>query len=303
MTALLLSLISLGTRVVYQDLPCPIGDDIVRVYQFVSGNSLGGYDSDLASYSSQGQFREYGVATCAENLFSLPVNQMQNPIDAAMHDQLLAALAEEVAALPDPDEPTVWQRYGIAARMLKELGGSTLEQAELYLQASWTARDTVVGYHQGLTGPGAVSTLMALGAEELKKPLTDEQRRAILYTLARAAHRGGLSTARNEFLKQFEALDELSTGDQAAITEFRNIATTVEPHYQDLAIGAFQASLLEGISAESRIRTTYLIADLMRRRGRYSEARPLYEAVLSNEGTPPNIREMAELLVSELPSR
>jgi hypothetical protein len=303
MTALLLSLLASGTRVVYQELPCPIGDDVVRVYQLVSSNTLGGYDSDLATYASQGQFREYAVATCASSLFSLPVTRIQDPIDPARHPALLAALAEEVAALSDPDEPAVWERYGIAARMLDELGVGPLEQGELYLQASWTARDTVVGYHQGLTGPAAVQALIAAGRVELEKPLTDEQRRTVLYTLARAAHRGGLSEARDDYLRQFEAVGGLSADEQQALAEFRHIAQTTEPHYQDLAIAAFQAALRDGLPVDSRLRTTYLVADLLRRRGRSAEALPLYQAVLSDNRTPPNIREMAELFVSGLTPR
>ena len=128
MTALLLSLMAWGTRVSYEDLPCPIGDDIVRVYTRISSNTLGGYDSDLATYSSQGQFREFAVATCADSLFSLPAGRMSAPIDLSQHPGLTAALAEEIAALPDPSNPAVWERYGIAARMYRELGrGSSVD--------------------------------------------------------------------------------------------------------------------------------------------------------------------------------
>ncbi len=298
MIVLLLSLIASGTRVVYQELPCPVGDDVVRVYQLVSSNTLGGYDSDLATYASQGQFREYGVATCATNLFSLPVTHIQEPIDTALHPQLLAALAEEVAALPAREEPEIWERYSIAARMIRELGRGPLEQAELYLQASWTARDTVVGYQQGLSGPAGVTALLDMGRAELEKPLTDEQRRTVLYTLARAAHRGGLGDVREDYLQQFEALGSLSAAEQQSLAEFRHIAQAVEPRYQDLAIAAFQEALSGNLSTEDRLRATYLVADLMRRRGRADEALPLYEVVRSDSHTPANIQEMADILVS-----
>ena len=87
------------------------------------------------------------MATCATSLFSLPVTHIREPIAAEDHSRLEAALAAAVAVLVDPEEPTIWERYAIAARMLDELGEGPLSQAELYLQASWTARDTVVGYH------------------------------------------------------------------------------------------------------------------------------------------------------------
>ena len=303
MTPLFLSMISWATRVVYEEIPCPLGSDVVRVYQLVSSNTLGGYDSDLASYASQGQFREYAVATCAANLFSLPVTHIREPIAAEKHSRLQAALDEEIAALVDPAEPAVWERYAIAARMLSELGAEPMALAELYLQASWTARDTVVGYHQGLTGPEAVATLINIGNAELAKPLTDEQRRTVLYTLARAAHRGGHGEVRDAYLAQFEAIGALSALEQSTLTTFRQIATEIEPKYQDLAIEKLQESLQGSLTPETRVRATYLTADLLRRRGRAAEARPLYEAVLSDQATPPNIREMAEFLVSQLPPR
>ena len=83
----------------------------------------------------------------------------------------------------------------------------------------------------------------------------------------------------------------------------RRVAASVEPVYQDLAIAAMQEALQGSLSEPARLRATYQLADLLRRRGRPEEARPLYAAVLSDAQTPSNIREMAELLVSGLPPR
>ena len=109
---------------------------------------------------------------------------------------------------------------------------------------------------------------------------------------------GGRGDAREAYLQQFEALGGLSAEEQQSLAAFRHIAQTVEPHYQDLAIAAFQEALSGTLPAEARLRSTYLVADLMRRRGRAAEALPLYEEVRSDSQTPANIQEMADILVS-----
>ncbi len=302
MTPLLLVLTALATRVRYQDLPCPLGDDVVRVFTHISSNTQGGYDSDLAHYSSDGQFREYAVATCAENLFSLLGDDMTAPIDPDKLPALQAALAEEVAALPDPSNPTVWQRYGIAARMYQELGWPPLALAELYLTASWTVRDTVVGFHAGLEGPAAVKYLMAEGPAELERPLTDAQRKAVLYSLARVAHRGGYLAERDAWLERFAQTGTLSEEEQAAVAWFRRAVDEIEPHYQDLALAEFAAALADrSLPQADRIRARYLTADLLRRRGRPEEARPLFEEVAGDPEAPAELKSAASLLLNELP--
>ena len=60
-----------GAQVVWRAGPCPIGDDTVRVFSLVSENKVGGWDSDTAGYSANGQWRTHKVATCAESLFSM----------------------------------------------------------------------------------------------------------------------------------------------------------------------------------------------------------------------------------------
>ena len=63
-----------------QVIPCPIGTDQVKLFTKNSGNSLGGWDPDLAIYDSDGQYRNYAIATCQNNLFSLYAEDMQNPL-------------------------------------------------------------------------------------------------------------------------------------------------------------------------------------------------------------------------------
>ena len=69
--ALLLPPSALATKVSYRLQPCPLDGAPAKVYSHVSANSNGGYDSDLCSYSTQGQWREYAIATCPQDLYTL----------------------------------------------------------------------------------------------------------------------------------------------------------------------------------------------------------------------------------------
>ena len=61
---LMLSSLALATQLDIQIEPCPTGKGTARVYTKVSANTHGGWDSDLVSYSTEGQYREYAIATC-----------------------------------------------------------------------------------------------------------------------------------------------------------------------------------------------------------------------------------------------
>lgn len=291
-----------ATQVRYEQLPCPLDpDDTVRVYAPLAANTQGGFDSDLAQYSSGGQFRTHAVATCAQSLFSLRGEDMAAPLPPDQVGALRDALREEVAALPDPSHPAVWERYRIAARMHQILGAPPLEIAELYLQASWTARDTVVGFHRGLEGPGAVRHVLAQGAVELDKPLTTEQRRTVLYSLARVAHRGGYAALREEHLRRFEAIQPLTPQERETLDHFRYVASVIEPHYQDQAIAWLRKGLQdEGLEDGERVQATYLLADLLRRRGQGAEAQGLYQEVAAHPSAPDLLRGMASSLLEEV---
>ena len=62
---------ALATGVTHEEVDCPYGEGKVRRYHKVSSNNLGGYDSDLARYSTRAQFREFAVSTCPSNYFSM----------------------------------------------------------------------------------------------------------------------------------------------------------------------------------------------------------------------------------------
>ena len=307
----LLSTLSLGlllasparaTQVAFADGPCPVDpDDVVRVYEKLSANTHGGFDSDGANYSTKGQFRAYAVATCARSLFSLYGGDMGMTLTDGDKARLLAALVAARAALPDPANPTVWERYAIAAAMYEELGRGDLFLADLWIEASWTARDEAVGVFMGLRGPQAARETLRLGEQELQKELAASARKTLVYNLARVAHRGGYGAERDRWLAEFEALTPHSAEETAALARFREIASKTEPALQDKAIERLRAGLTQReLPAETRMRSTYLLADLLRRRGQPEQALGLYNAVLSDDKAPRELRELALFLVGEL---
>lgn len=291
-----------ATQVSFTDGPCPVDpDDMVRVYEKISANTHGGFDSDGASYSSKGQFRTYAVATCARTLFSLYGGDMGMTLTEGDKAKLLAALVAARAALPDPANPTVWERYAIAAAMYQALGRGDLFLADLWIEASWTARDEAVGVFVGLRGPQAARETLRLGEAELEKELSAGARKTLIYNLARVAHRGGYLAERDRWLDAFEASTPHTAEESAALARFRDIAGRVEPALQDRAITHLRAGLAQReLPPETRARSAYLLADLLRRRGQPEEALGLYNAVLSEDRAPRELRELALFLVGEL---
>ncbi len=301
----LLTLLSVAsaTQIRFHDQPCPIdADDVVRIYEQVSANTHGGYDSDGATYSTEGQFREYAVATCSGSLFSLYGGDMSMELDDASRKRLGKVLSAARAELVDPAAPTVWERYELAGAMYEALGRGPLFLAELYLEASWTARDEAVGVYVALRGPADARQTLAMGEQELKRTdLTDAQRHTLTYNMARVAERGGFTAERDAWLDRFAALGGLSSAEQAALDRFRTAAGQVEPALQDKAIAAYRAALADdALQGEQRLRATYLLADLLRRRGQLDDAMAQLQVVLSDDRTPRELREMALFLAREL---
>lgn len=298
-TALFLSGPARATQVSYVTGTCPLGGGPVKVYTQLSADSLGGYDSDTARYSTHGEFREYAVSTCPDNLFSLYGRDMDHPVDPELVPKLERALKQAVAELSDPNDPPVWERYGIAAKMYEVMGRGPLFLADLYLQASWTARDHAVGVYIGLQGPRKARETLSKGKAELARDLSPRQRKLVLYNLARVAERGGFIAERDAYLVRFAA-ENLDSEEQAALHRFEE-GIAAEPHYQDLAIAQYRKALAAGhLPHSERLRATYLLADLLRRRGQLREARREFQKVLSSKDLPDDLRAMAQFLAQEL---
>lgn len=292
-----------ATRVAARTVACPLGGAPATVYDKLSTDTLGGYDSDLASYASKGQWRAYAVATCPDSLLSLLGADMERAWTPAELDAMRAALKGATSALSTRDAAALpaWERYRIAAAVYKALGWDDLRLADLYLEASWTARDAAVGVYMGLNGPQAARALLDDGKAELEKPLTVAQRKTVLYNLARVAHRGGYAAERDRLLSAFETAGALDKEETEALARFRRIASAVEPALQDQAIAHLRAALSKGShTPEQRAKARYQLGDLLRRRGKATEARAELSAVAADADAPAELRELAAWLSRDL---
>ena len=298
---LLVSAPALATKVGWHISPCPLDGEQSKVPELYSQNSHGGYDSDLCSYSSQGQWRAHAIATCPADLLTLYAGDFDKVYD----EQTLLALRAEADRLraenPDADALEVWDRYALAVRFYKAMGRDDAFLGELYHQASWVARDGVVGVFLGLEGPMAAKELLAQGELELAKDLPAAERIKLLHNLARVAHRYGDGALRDRYLAQLEAVPGVGQAQLDAVAQMRHLALEVEPRFQDLAIEHYLAWLRQPeLERDRLLRVTYLLADLLRRRGRLVEAVPLYSLVATSEDAPQQLRELALFLASEI---
>jgi tetratricopeptide (TPR) repeat protein len=301
--ALLLSLLptASATQVGSHLVPCPLGGGTAHVYEKLAADSSGGYDSDLAAYASGGQWRAYAISSCDDNLFTLLGTDMVTPVQAADKDRLTQALADAVAKLPDRAHPEVWDRYRIAAALYTAMKKDDAFLGDLFLHASWTARDAAVGFYAGLQGPMAARDLIDAGRKELQKPLSAADRGKILYNLARVAHRGGWGAERDAFLDQFEKNGGLDDASRTALARFRKIAHEIEPGLQDEAIAHYVTALRTELPHEEKARISYTLADLLRRRGREKEAVTLYFLVANDQKVPDDtMRSMAAWFAKQL---
>lgn len=288
--------LSLAVQVDTTILPCPVGSGNVKVYQRLAYNTAGGWDSDLASYSSGGQWRSFQIASCMDGLFSVYNEDMRRVYTAAERVKLDVALRNVLTTLATPNAPEVWERYAIAAAMYQELGKDPAFIAEIWLHASWTARDAAVGFYADLQGPLAARGLLDAGVRELEKPLSVEDRKKVLFNLARIAERAGLPRERDQHVAAFETAGTLTAEERTVITRFKQLTREIIPPLQDKVIAAHQAALAGPLSDDTRIQLTYVLADTLRRRGRIAEARPLYAAVVNSPAAPAPLDQLAAAL-------
>ena len=301
MLVLLILSQAFATGIRFDEVPCPFGDDTVRKYQKLSANTFGGYDSDLATYSTRGQFRTHAISTCTNNYFSAMGSNLDRTISSDKNVQVQAAIDASRNTWADRDEPTVWERYDTAARIAVVLGDAPLDIAELYLNASWTARDQAVGvYVGGLDGPIAARKILDLGKVELQKDLIPESKAVLLYNLARVAHRGGFVAERDEHVREFLSLPSISDAERKAGMALKTLSQVVEPKYQELAMSFLQAGVGQPGDPLRIARAQYQLADLARRLGKTEQARAGYKEVASNSEAPDQLQSMANFLLGEI---
>ena len=267
----------------FEEVECPLGKDYARVFSLSSQNQLGGYDSDLASYSKGDQFRTFSISTCYDSYFSLYGTDFSITLSEEQQQAAQEILRTLRTQLMDPKNPLVWERYEIAAEMYRLLGRSPHFLAQVYLEASWTVRDSFVGFHQGLNGPKSAQEVLDLASKELQKTLSPEQKKLLIFNLARVAHRAGQPTLRDMYLKKFEMLPNLSPSDTKGLHYIRSTAIPKEQYYQEKARKELILALEDStkLNKEELLHTRYLLADLHRRLGEVDRALPLYELVRS----------------------
>jgi len=294
---LAVSLPASGARISTRIAHCPLDGAEARAYVQLSSNTLGGWDSDFAGYAVGGQWREYAITTCPQDYFTLYSEEFEAVRDEATLARLREVARQVRAEAPDPKVLETYDRYAIAARFYRALGRDEAFVGGLYLTASWIARDRAVGEYLGLEGPAAAREALRLGEAELAKELAPVDRKKVTYNLARVAERLGDPARRDRYLDAFAALP-LDDAERAALARFRLMSGTVEPRFQDLAIAEYRAWLATpGRPPAEAARVTYLLADLLRRRGRPAEAAPLYRQVAADPASGDPIRELARTLL------
>ncbi|MBN1336000.1 MAG: DUF2225 domain-containing protein [Deltaproteobacteria bacterium] len=295
-----LSLPAWGARMATRVAHCPLDGAEARTYVQISSNTLGGWDSDLASYASHGQWREYAITTCPKDYFTLLGTDFETPRDEATLARLREVAREVQAEVRDPTTLETWDRYAIAARFYRALGSDEAFVGGLYLTASWLARDRAVGEYLGLEGPKAARETLKLGEAELARALSNADRKKVTYNLARVAERLGDASQRDRYLDAFATLG-LDDAEREALARFRLMVGTVEPRFQDLAIAEYRAYLGKpGRPPAEAARVTYLLADLLRRRGRAAEAVPLYRQAADDPASSEQIRDLARTMLEGL---
>ena len=301
MFALLMLTAAFATSVRYEEVPCPYGEGTVRKFYKVSGNTLGGHDSDLAMYSTRGQFRAHAISTCPSSFFSVMGTELDRTVPPEKRAAVDGAISAARSEWRDKNQPTVWERYDTAARIAAAQGRDSLSIGELYLNAAWTARDAAVGvYVGGLNGPSAARDILTVGEKELSKSLTPEALKLLRYNLARVAHRGGFSAERDVHIDAFLALTNLTPEERAAGRTMQHLTQQVEPKYQQAAINALAKGLTERDDPSTLARARYQVGDTHRRLGQMAEAKQQLQAALNDTNATEDIKKLAAFLLEEI---
>lgn len=254
-----------ATGIHTEEAICPINDqDRVKLYYLVSSNEYGGYDSDGATYSSGMQFRQYAISTCTQIFFSALTDDMKQQFTAEEKRTLQQLIRTQTALLKDPNNPSTWDRYDLAIAFYRWQNKAPRFIGNLYMEAAWTVRDEVVGIHQGLNGPLVADHVLLEGAKELQKNLTSEQRKMVIYNLARVAHRNGRTAIRDQYMQEFLLLNDLLPEEREAAQEFLEYTQKIEPIYLQKALIEFEAHIATNPNDGQVL---YLMGDLHRRLG------------------------------------
>ncbi|MFK7930291.1 MAG: hypothetical protein AB8H79_19035 [Myxococcota bacterium] len=293
----LLIMTAQATQVEATVVACPGGGGDVTIHRVISQNAAGGWDSDGARYSSAGQFREYEVSTCDTGL-SLRAGDMGIGLESARLQTLEPLLARFRTSHPGQrlSELPPHERHAMAAQVYEALGRHEVA-AELWMSASWLARDQAVGLFTGLDGPVAARLMLEAGGPELKKSLPDAVRKQVTFNLAVVAHRAGYPGRRDKLLAKVDKL-KLTPDERKRVQRMRRWSG-IELDYQKKAKAALIKTVAQSTGA-AKWTATYRLADLSRRTGEAKPANSLYAVVAGAEEAPPTLVLLSQYFVAEL---
>lgn len=230
-TLFLLISASWATGLHSEEVSCPIGEDVAKQFFVLSSNEYGGFDSDGATYSSGMQFRNYEIVTCSQNFYTALGADMEKTWSSEEAKTILAIIEKTRTSFQNPKLPETWERYELAIEIYRWQGKPYPFLIELYQKATWSIRDEAVGIHEGLAGPTVADQVLKLGSKELEKTLSSEQRKMVLFNLARVAHRNARFEQRTQFISAFMALPDLSSMEKKTGARFKELTEVIEPEY------------------------------------------------------------------------
>lgn len=286
---------SWATGIHSDEVPCPIGKDVARIFFVLASNEYGGYDSDGATYSSGMQYRNYEISTCSQNLYSALGSDMSKSWTDDEEKEILEIIAKTATDFQNPKLPETWERYEIAIEIYRWEGKSSRDLIDLYQKATWSIRDEAVGIHEGLAGPVVADQVLEMGAKELNKQLTSEQRKMVLYNLARVAHRNARFDQRKQFISQFLALPDLTPSEKKAGQRFQELTEIIEPKYLEKTKVEIERHLKDNPNDGQML---YLLGDVHRRLGDIKSCEKYFHAANLTADLQEEQRDIMQYLLS-----
>lgn len=297
LTLLLHLLAAQATQVEGTKVPCPDGSGDTVVHRVVAQNSHGGWDSDGARYSTGGQFRTYEVSTCPSGLSLLAADMGVGLPPSAMQklEPLLPKLRAERPGIRLEEAPP-HDKHAMAARTYEALGRHDTA-AQLWMSASWLARDEAVGLFTGVNGPVVARIILEGGDGELAKDLPAAVRKQVTFNLAVVAHRAGYPDRRDRYLAKVQRLN-LTPEERQRVARLERWAK-MEANYQAKAANAL-GTAAETATGPTRWAMLYQLGEVARRRGDTRSARSFYALVQHGGDAPAALKQLAEYFVAEI---
>ena len=278
----------------------PLDGHSFEVFVPASSNGLGGFDSDGCSYAKGMQPRQFEVVTSPTTMFSAPLEAFQEPIPDEKKGTLLEMLIGLGRGVDDARTLKPSERYELAAAVARHLGKDDFTVGELYLQAAWTVRDTIVGFLPGVVGASDAWSKFVETLPQVRDLDNDRGATIAFFDMARLTHRGGFVHERDDMLALSARIPEVGMNAGEKRTEFaRRVGE--ERRLLEKARGAF-ASGLEAQLGDRELRSGYrfLVGDLSRRLGEFDRARTELEAVELDASSGEQTRSLARDVLAVL---